>query len=458
MVKPKDVSIAFSGAGFLGCYYAGVILCLKRFAPEVNIVSATGASAGALAACCLLSRKPVDEYIASVLLLCNSIRRFTMGSFSPCCHLDDILKETFDEILPNDILDDVNGRLHISLTRVRDKKNFLISEFSSKEDLIDCIRASSFVPVFSGMIPPIFRGERFMDGMFTDNLPKIFEQTVTVSPFSGVVDICPALTTVPKYQINWANTSFALTWDNVRIFWMSAWPQTNHTLMHFAEDGFKRTMTYLISKDYIKCKDCHAKMDSEESFKPCEQCRLVRFDHLQKGLPEDIQEIIKNTDRKEQEDRGKYVIPHTVSNSIAVILLPVTLPIELLIAITLFCIPCFFDACDLVKEYFVIKDVTTVVTIALLIPIEICSVLSVFVMKYVYNTLRNFEEVVLLGIKLQFSSIDYNHVKDRAFTYLLMGVILPLEIWNVLFVYFPYVVATNLRLLRNMRIRLSQDL
>lgn len=44
---------------------------------------------------------------------------------------------------------------------------------------------------FSGFLPPKFHGIRYMDGAFSDNLPTLDENTITVSPFAGETDICP---------------------------------------------------------------------------------------------------------------------------------------------------------------------------------------------------------------------------------------------------------------------------
>ena len=36
-----------------------------------------------------------------------------------------------------------------------------------------------------------FRGELCVDGCYSDNLPSLGPNTITVSPFSGDADICP---------------------------------------------------------------------------------------------------------------------------------------------------------------------------------------------------------------------------------------------------------------------------
>lgn len=93
--------------------------------------------------------------------------------------------------MPDDAHIRVSGKLHISLTRICDGKNVIVSQFESKQDLLNALMASAFVPFFSGWLPPLFHGVRYMDGGFSDNLPTLDENTITVSPFCGESDICP---------------------------------------------------------------------------------------------------------------------------------------------------------------------------------------------------------------------------------------------------------------------------
>ena len=57
------------------------------------------------------------------------------------------------------------------MTRVTNGTNYLASEFDSKEELIDAIICSSFIPFYCGMIPPKFRDEYFVDGGLSNNIP-----------------------------------------------------------------------------------------------------------------------------------------------------------------------------------------------------------------------------------------------------------------------------------------------
>lgn len=66
------------------------------------------------------------------------------------------------------------------------------------------ILSSAFIPLFSGWLPPKYRGVRYMDGCYSDNLPILDEHTITVSPFCGESDICPRDPTANLMQV-WNN-------------------------------------------------------------------------------------------------------------------------------------------------------------------------------------------------------------------------------------------------------------
>lgn len=62
--------------------------------------------------------------------------------------------------------------------------------------------ASAFVPFFSGFIPPKLGNVRYMDGGFSNNLPILDENTITVSPFCGESDICPRDSSVQLFHVS----------------------------------------------------------------------------------------------------------------------------------------------------------------------------------------------------------------------------------------------------------------
>lgn len=65
------MNLSFAGCGFLGIYHVGVAVCFKKYAPHLLLHKISGASAGALAACCLLCDLPLGMYINSFYLFFN---------------------------------------------------------------------------------------------------------------------------------------------------------------------------------------------------------------------------------------------------------------------------------------------------------------------------------------------------------------------------------------------------
>lgn len=131
------------------------------------------------------------EMTSDFFRVVNEARSHSLGPFSPSFNIQTCLLEGLQKFLPADAHERVNGRLHISLTRSYDGKNIIVSQFDSREDLLQALLCACFIPGFSGILPPRLKGIRYMDGAFSDNLPVLDENTVTVSPFCGESDICP---------------------------------------------------------------------------------------------------------------------------------------------------------------------------------------------------------------------------------------------------------------------------
>ena len=81
--------------------------------------------------CCL------GECTTFTLNLALQARSRTLGPLSPSFELVKSLRQALDKFLPDNAHEIASGRLHISLTRVSDKQNILVSEFSDKNDLMD---------------------------------------------------------------------------------------------------------------------------------------------------------------------------------------------------------------------------------------------------------------------------------------------------------------------------------
>lgn len=163
----------------------------------------------------------LGEMTSDFFRIVNEARSHSLGPFSPSFNIQTCLLEGLQKFLPPDAHERVNGRLHVSLTRSYDGKNIIVSQFDSREDLLQALLCACFIPGFSGILPPRFQGIRYMDGAFSDNLPVLDENTVTVSPFCGESDICPRDQSAQLFHVSSIRSSISTRfqiWSSIRCF------------------------------------------------------------------------------------------------------------------------------------------------------------------------------------------------------------------------------------------------
>uniref|UniRef100_A0A669Q891 triacylglycerol lipase n=1 Tax=Phasianus colchicus TaxID=9054 RepID=A0A669Q891_PHACC len=231
-------SVSFAGCGFLGVYHIGAATCLQEHAPHIirDARHIYGASAGALAGAVLCEKRttlpPIEE-----------ARKRNLGPLHPSFNVIKIIRDGLMRNLPENTHLLSSGRLCISLTRVSDGKNTLISNFNSKEEV--ALICSSFVPIYCGLIPPSFRGVRYVDGGISDNLPQYeSKNTITVSPFAGECDICPKGNSANFHEMNVTNTSIQLSLGNLYRLTQALFPpepkvtHLDELVLHLLKDVF----------------------------------------------------------------------------------------------------------------------------------------------------------------------------------------------------------------------------
>ncbi|CAK5046075.1 unnamed protein product [Meloidogyne enterolobii] len=187
-----QMQLSFAGCGFLCIYHAGVCAAIKEYAPQLTLNRIKGASAGAIAAAGLVCNVCMSHATSTILQIVTEARAGSLLALSPNFDVLALVRQGLEQTLPENAHILCTGRLFISATRARDYKNALISEFVSREELIEALLCSCFIPFYCGRTPPTYRGEQYIDGAFSDNQPGKWEPgTITVSPFSGESDICP---------------------------------------------------------------------------------------------------------------------------------------------------------------------------------------------------------------------------------------------------------------------------
>ncbi|XP_066525832.1 patatin-like phospholipase domain containing 3 isoform X3 [Hoplias malabaricus] len=153
-------NISFAGCGFLGIYHIGVASCLLEQAPYLihRAGRIYGASAGALTASVLTSQACLEKCCEDVIEVAKEARKRNLGPLHPTFNLVKVLRSGLQRDLPEDAHTRASGKLCVSLTRVSDGENVLVSDFNSKDELIQALVCSCFIPVYCGLIPPAFRG------------------------------------------------------------------------------------------------------------------------------------------------------------------------------------------------------------------------------------------------------------------------------------------------------------
>ncbi|KAM4734922.1 patatin-like phospholipase domain-containing protein 2 [Anableps anableps] len=241
-------NISFAGCGFLGIYHIGVASCLQEQAPFLvqNARHIYGASAGALTATALVTGVCLGDAGASIIEVAKEARKRFLGPMHPSFNLVKIVRHVLSRTLPTDSHHQANGRLGISLTRVTDRENVLVSHFNNKEELVQACVCSAYIPVYCGIIPPTLQGVRYVDGGISNNLPQYeLKNTITVSPFSGESDICPRDTSTNIHELRFTNTSIQFTLTNLYRVSRALFPPDPMVMKALCKQGYKDALHFL---------------------------------------------------------------------------------------------------------------------------------------------------------------------------------------------------------------------
>ncbi|NXX61311.1 PLPL1 protein, partial [Scopus umbretta] len=181
-------SILFRGCSSLVVYEVGVLVALQQLSPDI-LKSASriyGLSSGSVvAAFALCEMDPGKGYVLPFVLC---LKRLNVWKFRIC----NIIKDALNKHLPVNAHQRVSGKLHVILTRLRDCRSVVVSEFASKEDLIQALICSCFIPLWFGFSIPVYHGVRYIDGELGTCWANFVSQTtITISGFAGEYDICP---------------------------------------------------------------------------------------------------------------------------------------------------------------------------------------------------------------------------------------------------------------------------
>ena len=280
------INVSFSGCGFLGIYHVGSYACWKHYQdksverikneiekskctnpnstskthsshehyndpPSFVIGNALGASAGALVAGALIADYSPEELKNKFLDVAKDAKSRTFGAFHPKFDVNNMLRIELTKIFQDDINNNtLNGKLHISLTSAT-FRNVIQSKFSSRNELIDALICSCYLPVFSGYKVPTFKSKTYLDGGFTNNQPVLDEKTtVKISPFSGGSHICPDDNKAKEgkqWFVKLSGETVEISRANLKRFVEALIPPENLEALYM--EGYKDTDEFIRSKN-----------------------------------------------------------------------------------------------------------------------------------------------------------------------------------------------------------------
>ncbi|CCD62148.1 PNPLA domain-containing protein [Caenorhabditis elegans] len=241
----KNICLSFGGCGFLGSYQFGAAKMIfdhgKKLMKRVERYS--GCSSGSLvAAMFIFNPEKISEAVEEIYKMADEVNDKTLGAMSPGFVISDRLRKVVEKFLPDDVAK-ANDLLFVSVTKLKTWKNELISNFESKIDLIDCLMASCYHPMYSSGLngkAPILRGEAYIDGGYSNMIPEFLDmRTVTVSAFAGDADICPVEKSAlfNDFMFAFFNQNMKLTLSNMKRVTNALFPPTRAILQEYFNAG-----------------------------------------------------------------------------------------------------------------------------------------------------------------------------------------------------------------------------
>ncbi|KAL6964362.1 hypothetical protein U1Q18_035417 [Sarracenia purpurea var. burkii] len=203
---------SFSAAGLLFPYHLGVAQCLIEKGYIKDTTPLAGSSAGAIVCAAIASGASMQEALKATKILAEDCRlrgtAFRLGG---------VLRDVLEKFLPDDVHTRCNGRVRVAITQILWRpKGLLVDQFDSKEDLINAVVTSSFIPGYLALRPgTMFRNQLCADGALTLFLPPTSaSQTILVCAFPasrlglkgiGISPDCnPENRATPRELFNWA--------------------------------------------------------------------------------------------------------------------------------------------------------------------------------------------------------------------------------------------------------------
>ena len=174
-------SISLCGGGFKLFYQIGVYKAVRLneslFNNKMHYI---GASLGSFFAVLFTSELELDNDILPKLF--NIAELYRTQPYSHFTKIGSMIRKICHDHLPDNIHEIISGKCHITIAylTIYGFKKDVISNFYSKQDVIDCLMASQYIPIWTDVEMHRFRNNICIDSGYLDNFPIINDKTITV--------------------------------------------------------------------------------------------------------------------------------------------------------------------------------------------------------------------------------------------------------------------------------------
>ena len=174
--------VSLCGGGFRTWYHLGVYFGLRDNFGESGVedIVFAGASIGALVAALAGAGVKPEEIWKQIPPIAHEFRE-PMGFIHNLTNIGQYCRYLLNTLLPEDAHTRCNGRVFLSVTKLfPTPHNVIISEWHSREDLINCVLACGYIPGWTWPGFCVWDNNICVDGGVTNNLPSLHENALRV--------------------------------------------------------------------------------------------------------------------------------------------------------------------------------------------------------------------------------------------------------------------------------------
>ncbi|CAD7704068.1 unnamed protein product [Ostreobium quekettii] len=240
----RRLAFSFSPSGLLFPYYIGVLQALRETDLVTSDTPVSGSSGGCLLAVFNACGIAVED-IRKTNRLINTRLLARPGDKI----LGEVVKDAMLDLLPNDVHTTVSNRIAIAITRLAPFPwPLVVEDFLSKEDLVDVMVASTYMPGMAGTnLGVATRHGLAGDGMlarFYPEVPEAYRDRVKTT-----IKVCPAPSEARPWFVGSADISPDLRspedrYPKDKYYHYASEPFDLDILDDFIRDGYNDTLTW----------------------------------------------------------------------------------------------------------------------------------------------------------------------------------------------------------------------